>query len=323
MGGLIAAESQGHSLEKGGQAKKGWMARMVGMFEHLLGVVGPVLLCVFAGFVLAKVNLPFDSKQISHLVLNVTTPALIISHLAEQHVAFSAFSQMMLAALIVLIPLICLGSVVVLALRLPLTVFLGTLVFSNTGNVGMPIVNLAFGDQGMAFAFAYIVPGSLAIMTIGMWLPMRRLSFGSLYRTPVLYAIAIGILCMVYQTPPPAPIQHALTIIGGATIPLMLLSLGFSIATLDLGDLRLGLVLAVAHYAVAFASALLTLYVVPLDGAGRSTFILEVMMPVGVTVYLFAQRFSSPEHARTIASAVLFSTLMSVAVVPLVLEYWV
>lgn len=49
---------------------------------HVLNVVLPILLCVLAGFALAKLELPFDNKMVGALVSNIGYPALILSHLA-------------------------------------------------------------------------------------------------------------------------------------------------------------------------------------------------------------------------------------------------
>ena len=53
------------------------------------------------------------------------------------------------------------------ALGLPIRAFLSPLMLNNVGNIGLPMNVFAFGDQGLAYALAFLVVGSMKSRFIG------------------------------------------------------------------------------------------------------------------------------------------------------------
>jgi malate permease and related proteins len=295
---------------------------MMALVPHLLGVVGPVFLCAAVGFVLTRAGQPFDPKVTTPIIMNVAMPALIVAHLSEQHVSIGGFSTMMLAALIA-VTLFGLAAMVLLRLcGLSFRTYLGGFMFANVGNIGLPSVTLAFGAGGLAVAFGFWIVVVVGLLTVGTWLPQRRLSFRKLVSSPLIYAILIGLGLLASGTRLPDMLHAPLAILGGAAIPLMLLSLGHALAELKPGSLARGFVLAVAHIAIVAPVAALTVAILDLEGLVRSVFIVEALMPVSVFAYLFAQQYH-PDDAPALASLILFSTLLTVVVLPLALAYWI
>jgi predicted permease len=288
---------------------------------HLLNVVLPVLICVLAGFALARLDQPFDHKMVGHLVANVGYPTLIMAHLSAQH-ALDAFLEMLVAAvaMVACLGVLALGFLAVAGL--PVRAFLSPLMLSNVGNIGLPIAALAFGAQGLAYAVAFLVVVLVGVFTIGIWVPRGRISFGEIAGSPVIYAVVIALVLMATDTRLPTPIEQAFTILGGLAIPLMLLTLGHTLATLSPGALRRGAYLALFHLAMAAAFTFALVRLFGLEGTARGVFILQCMMPVSVATYLYIEMYQS-EHAQEVASLILISTLLTVIVLPLVLTFWI
>ncbi len=67
------------------------------------------------------------------------------------------------------------------------------------------------------------------------------------------------------------------------------------------------------------AAGWLTAWALGLEGAARGVAILQATMPVGVINYVFARQFGN-DH-ETVAGAVVVSTLLSFAILPLLLLY--
>jgi predicted permease len=103
------------------------------------------------------------------------------------------------------------------------------------------------------------------------------------------------------------------------TIPLMLITLGVSLAALRVAGLGRSLLLALLRLGLGFAVGLGIAYAFRLDGIARGVLILQSTMPTAVFNYLFAHRYATrPEE---VAGAVTVSTLLTLAIMPLVLIY--
>jgi malate permease and related proteins len=295
---------------------------MEDMILHVATVVAPVLLCVLVGFALARLELPFDRKSVSALVSNVGYPTLILSHLTQQHVALEGFLRMMLAALLVVVCFGLIGFALLKLLRLPIRAYLSSMMLNNVGNVGLPICALAFGNQGLSYAMAFVVVVLVGTFTVGIWLPMGEVALTDIWRKPVIYAVVLAILMLALKLRLPGPIEQAFTILGGLAIPLMLLTLGHTLATLQTGDLWPGFRLAFLHLAMASSVAVALVHAFDFHGTARGVLILQCVMPIAVSSFLWVEMYD-PEDAPGVASLILGSTLLSVAALPLVLTYWV
>ena len=97
---------------------------MENLLFHVGNVVLPILLCVAAGYAIARLGLPFDKAVVGSLVANIGYPGLIISHLAAQHVAVGPFTQMLLAALVMVLAFGVISYVFLRLFGIPVRAFL-------------------------------------------------------------------------------------------------------------------------------------------------------------------------------------------------------
>jgi len=234
----------------------------------------------------------------------------------------SAPFEFLLAAAVSVVCFGLVGLGVLIALGLPVRAFLSPLMLNNVGNIGLPMSIFAFGDQGLAYSVAFLVVVVVGIFTVGIWAPKGHVSFVDVARTPVIYAVAIAIALMATDTRLPTPIDDAFTILGGLAIPLMLLTLGHTLATLQTGALWRGGYLALSHLAMAAAVAFALVHLFGLEGTARGVFILQCMMPISVATYLYVEMYQN-EHAQEVAGLILISTLLAMIVLPLVLTFWI
>jgi predicted permease len=295
------------------------MAELIG---HLANVLLPVLVCVLVGFALARLDQPFDHGMVGRLVANVGYPTLILSHLSGQHVEFAAFLEMLLGALGMVVAFGVIGLAFLLVTGLPVRAFLTPLMLNNVGNIGLPVCTLAFGPEGLAFSLAFVVVVLVGVFTIGIWLPQGTISFRNLVRSPVIYAILIALTLMATGTGLPTSLDHAFTILGGLAIPLMLLTLGHTLATLRTSDLWRGTYVALFHVVMGASVAFGLVHLLGLEGTARGVLILSCMMPMAAAAYLYVEMYQE-EHAPEVAGAILISTLLALVVLPLVMTLWI
>jgi predicted permease len=293
---------------------------MTELFGHVANVVLPIALCVGVGYGLAVVRLPFDRKMIGGLVQNVGYPTLVISHLSEGHIALTSFVAMAGAAAAALAVFVAAAAIFLRLVRLPLRAFLAPMSLSNVGNVGLPVAALAFGSAGLAYSFAFLVVVLLGIFTYGTWVPRGEVSIREALTSPVLYAIAIALVLLGTGAHLPAPLHSAFSILGGLSIPLMLLTLGNTLATLSIAAIGRGAMLAIFHLVMVAAAGFGLAALFGFTGTERGVFILMCMMPVSVATYLFVELYT-PEQAPDAASLILVSTLLTVFALPVVMTY--
>lgn len=246
------------------------MDAMLELLHHVLNVVLPVLLCIGVGAVLAWLAVPFHRRSFVALIQYVGYPTLIVSHLSEGHVAAAQFGIMAGAAVAAIVAFVLIGGVFLTLARLPLRAFIAPMSLNNTGNIGLPVAMLAFGDAGLSYAFAFMVVVLLGVFTYGTWVPKGEASLRTVAASPVLSAIALALVLLAFGLELPKPVASAVEILGGMAVPLMLVMLGHTLATLDRSSLGTGSLLAVFHLAMGLGAGFGLAVWLHRHGAGRA-----------------------------------------------------
>lgn len=289
------------------------------MIADLFAIIAPVLIAAGIGFGWGRFGRDFDVEFVTSLVTGVGAPCLIFHTLANLSVAASEFVVMVGAAAVVLSLSGCAGIAVLRAVRLPLRAFLPSLVFANTGNMGLPLSSLAFGEAGLALAIGVFALSAVAQFTVGVAISSGSLSLRMLARIPLLYALPPALAFMFAGAKPPAWLDATTELIGLMTIPLMLITLGVSLAKLAVASLPRSLGLSVLKLLLGFSLGVGVAYLFRLEGAARGVLIVQSSMPVAVFNYLFAQRYRrAPEE---VAGLVVISTALCFLTLPLLLWF--
>ncbi|TMV10356.1 transporter [Ruegeria sediminis] len=292
------------------------------LFLNVFNVILPVLICAGVGYALAVTKAPFDNKVIGGIVSKVGYPTLIISHLSATRIDVGAFLDMMLASAAAIAAFGVLGFGVLRVLRLPVRAFLTPMMHGNVGNIGLPITLLALGNAGMAYTMAFVVVVLVSIFTVGMWIPAGSFSPRRVVTSPVIWAVIVALGLLATGTHLPEPVEKSFDILGGLSIPLMLLTLGHTLATLRTGSLWRAVVLTGVHVVMAVVVASALVWAFGFTGVERGALILCCLMPVSVATYLFIDQ-NVPEYAPDVAGFILVSTLATIVVLPLALSYWI
>ncbi|MES0827892.1 AEC family transporter [Ruegeria sp. SCP11] len=292
------------------------------LFLNVLNVVLPVLICAGIGYCLAVIKAPFDNKVIGGIVSRVGYPTLIISHLSSTKIAVGTFLDVMAAAALTIIGFGLLGFVALKVLRLPVRAFLTPLMHGNVGNIGLPIALLALGDAGMAYTMAFVVVVLISIFTVGMWIPAGEFSPKKLVTSPIIYAVILSLVLMSTGYSLPQPVAKSFDILGGLSIPLMLLTLGHTLADLRVKSIGRAVTLTILHLVMAILIASTLVWGFGFSGAERGAVILCCLMPSSVATYLFIDQHV-PEYGPDVAGFILVSTLTTIVVLPVALSYWI
>ena len=289
------------------------------MILELLSVVAPVFIVALIGLAWARSGAPFDEASISRLVLNVGIPCLVFRSLTSLDVPPAELARMAGLAAAVMSLFAGGGLLVLRAMKLPAHTFLGPLVFSNSGNIGLPICLFAFGEPGLALGMAYFAVSSTCHVVLGGPLFSGSFSLQPFFRSPLTWAVIITVGVVASGVAVPTWVARTTTLLGYIAIPLMLLTLGVSLSKMHPESLGRSVTLSVVRLGLGVSASLLLTTLLGIDGLTRKVLVLQASMPVGVLNYLFAQRYArSPEQ---VASLVLVSTLVSVLSIPALLAW--
>lgn len=185
--------------------------------------------------------------------------------------------------------------------------------------MGLPLALLAFGDEGMALAVAYFTVCIIFQFTAGVAIASGVTSPMALMRVPTIYAMAIALVFKATETAVPQWAGNTVEILSGFTIPLMLITLGISLQQLKIGSMGKSLVLSLIRLVMGFAVGWGLAELLGFDGAMKGVLILQSALPVAVFNYLFAARYET--DPETVAGAVVLSTVLSFATLPLLMWF--
>src|SRR5215469_11558583 len=202
------------------------------MLDVILSSVVPVLCTIMLGFLWVRFGRPLDSKVLTPIVVDVGTPCLIVSTLFRVAIAPEAFAAVAVASCVAIGVLAVVGAVVLFGLGLKLRTYLPSIAFPNAGNLGLPLALYAFGQEGLGYAIVFFAISSIGNHSIGQMLAAGKLNWTALARMPMIYAITIGLVGSYLHVQPPAWFANTISLIGGLTIPVMLLMLGGTLARL-------------------------------------------------------------------------------------------
>lgn len=289
------------------------------MFETILAIIAPVVICSAVGWAWVRAGQPYDGDFVGRLVLSVAAPCLTVSALGKVRLAPDALAAMAGYWAITFALMLALGYALARALRVDTRAYVASLLFPNVGNMGLPLCLLAFGDQGLALALAWFMVNSVAHFSIGLVAFSGGRVQRELVGNPMVWSVVIAVAMVLGDWHLPRWLANTLDLIGGATIPLMLVAMGASLARLHIGLLGRALAFSVARVGGGFLAGLLVVTLFDLTGAARGVVLIQAAMPVAVFNFLFAQRFN--RAPQEVAGLVLVSTLLSFASLPVLLWY--
>ncbi|MGQ7247274.1 AEC family transporter [Halomonas sp. V046] len=287
------------------------------MFAELFAVMAPVIAGATLGFTWIRRGLDYPVAFVTKLVFNIGTPALVLASLSGADIDASSFGRTMLATALVLISMGALAFVLAKLLRRDWRVLLAPTMYPNTGNMGLPVVLYAFGESGFAFGITVMVTVSLFQFTLGTMLASRGNPLKSLVKTPTVYAIVISMALLLTDTELPLWLDNSVDLISGFTVPLMLITLGVSLASIQVKNLRSGIGFSLLRIPLAALTAWGIGTWLALPPAALAILVLQMSMPVAVFNYLFAQK--AQREPAYVASLVFCSTLLSLIYLPILL----
>lgn len=205
--------------------------------------------------------------------------------------------------------------------------------FSNNVLLGVPLVLTTFGEAATLPLFLIIACDSWLLLTTATL--QAELAIGergdpkvlvrnvtnALVRNPIVMSLLIGIAWNGLGVPLPGVMDSLTETLGTAALPCAVFAMGASLAGFRLSgavaDAGLSVVLKlIAHPVLVW---LLATYVFDLKPLWRDVATVMAALPVGINVYLLADRYQAGVGSGI--TAILVSTALSVASIAVVLTF--
>lgn len=288
------------------------------MSLEILNVVAPILLIAGIGYVLEWRGMGFHSASLSRLVILLGTPSLVFSALTETTLPAQDVMRLMLGALLVVLIGGTLATIALILARLPVRSFIASLSLPNSGNVGLPVVLFAFGDEGLTIGVAFFFTIALCQYLIAPLIMAGQFRIRSVIEQPLVWSIVAVVGFKSSGIAPPQILSETTKLLGGMMVPVMLVLLGGALARLKVKDVKVSTALAVVRLLIGTASGFAVITILPLEPIEAAAIFLMSSMPAALVTYVFAERYGrSPEQ---VAGLVVSSTILTFALLPVLVS---
>jgi predicted permease len=288
------------------------------LIEQILSIVAPVFGLVLVGWLYARRHGP-DMSAANRINLEVFTPALIFHVLSGKDFHIADYLDLTLAAAAVVLGSGAIALGVSRATGTDWRTLVPPSMFNNSGNMGLPLAVLAFGEQALAAAVVVFMVENLLHFTVGVRMLDRNAGLIGILRLPLVVACLLGLAFSLLGLRLPAPVAVGVEMLGQVSIPLMLFALGVRLKDADWSHWRLGMLGAVLRPAAGLAVALPVLLVLPLGDGLTRQLVLFAVLPPAVFNYVLAEQYG--QEPESVASIVIWGNLASLLTIPLTLAF--
>jgi predicted permease len=285
---------------------------------RIIEIVFPIFAIVSVGVVYGRLQRP-DLDIASQINLHVFIPCLVFSAIIQQPFNQVTDHALILAALLIhLVPAI-LATPLILLSGQSIKTLLPPAMFANAGNLGLPLFVLAFGESALSAAVVLFLIMNMLQFTIGVRFLDHEILWRRVIAQPVLISAALAILYQLLELNTPGAMLIPIEMLGQVAVPLMLFTLGTTLASARFSEWRIGLLSGLLIPAIGIFSALLIILIVPLTDMQQRMLILYGALPPAVLTFIFAQRYN--QEPGKVAAVVMIGNVLSVLVIPATLYF--
>ena len=284
----------------------------------VLPVLFPIFVLILIGFVYAKYN-DVNMATTNRMNMEIFIPALLIDALSRQSFSILDYKSLALVAVLVVLSSGVLAWIFAKAFKLSVPMFVPSMMFNNSGNMGLPLAVLAFGEDALSAAVILFLAENLLHFTLGTYIVNGKISWWNLLKMPVNIATIIGLILSFTRWEMPELIYTPIHLLAQIVIPLMLVSLGVRMTQIDFSAWRIGLIGALVCPLVSIIPAFILLIFIPLEPIQRAQLLVFATLPPAVLNFMFAEKYQkSPVE---VASIVAVGNALSLFTLSLMLLY--
>lgn len=306
--------------------------------EILIDIVLPVFGLMLVGYLATKAKLfsAESARGLSLFVFNFAIPVLLFQSVSQARLPDPFEWDFVLSYYLGCAGAWALGfllSRLIFAGHYTTSVLAGmTAGFANTVMLGIPLVLTAYGEAGAVPLFIIIslhsmlLVGAATVLVEGgrrgtgkiFSIPLNIVR--GLVKNPIIIALLLGYIANSLDLETPRPLDQIADMLAAAALPCAVFSMGASLAAYRLQSAIVPattwtFLKLVIHPALVW---LLATYVFDVPPLWRDVAVVIAALPVGINVYLLAQRYDTGQAAT--ASALVLSAAASFGTVAIVMN---
>ena len=288
------------------------------IIERVFATVFPLVAIAAIGYGYGRWRQP-DIKLINQINMEVFVPLLVFVVLADQSVPISHLGPMAVGAIIVV-----LGSGLLLWPAIALSpwstkTFIPPMMFNNVGNMGIPLILLAFGDEFLAIAVVCFIVEMTLHFSLGIFMINPKMRLLSILNQPVMLATIAGFAVSISGFELPHSVNLPIDMLGQICIPLMLFTLGIRLTNIEFDDWKVGLAGAILCPVSGILMALVAQFFLHLPPEQFVVLVVFGALPPAVLNYMVAEQYQ--QDPKRVASIVLIGNLMALVSIPITLSF--
>ncbi len=295
--------------------------------EAVLAVVGKVaviLVLILVGYLVTRRRMLTErgASEVTTLLIKLVTPCVIINSFLGSADRLGAYELLMAVALPVLWMGIALGLSLLCFRKEPeerQKVLRFATLFSNTGFMGIPLVQGIVGDTGVIYASFGVVVFNILCWTYGysMMSGGAKMNLKTLLLNPGVIGLAFGLPIYFLGLQLPAVVSEPLGLLADLNTPLAMLVIGTYIAGADLHSFMSDMAVYRVSFLRLIAAPLIYLVLLLVIQPGETLFVstmVQAATPVAANTVLFAVQYKRDSELASKLVAV--STVLSIITIP-------
>ncbi len=284
----------------------------------LFNSVVPVFIVIGVGYVFGKFY-PEAKKFVGKLSLWVFATVLTLTYINDHPVTLYTFTM---AILVQGSTMVLVGIFIALILRkegydnYKWSILGGT--FSNCGYIAYPIVKIAYGDQGLAYAVVFSVAFQIIMNTYGVFTASSKkddLKKGliGIFKIPTLYALIVALILNVYNiklSSMPHSLYQSLLFFKNASLTMLLIFIGMELSGIKF-EREDYLDISVATFAKIILMPTIAFFIVkilPVNGLLAKIMVVESAMPTAMNTSIITKEFDG--NIKLVSSVIFVTTLI-------------
>ncbi|MFW2353279.1 AEC family transporter [Aliarcobacter butzleri] len=290
------------------------------MIEAIFSVL-PIYFFIFLGFIAKKrFTTQIDEKTLVLLSLYFFQPILILWGLTKSPINYEFIMSPLFYIIIVFttLPFLIFFSKIIFDSRTDESIYLGTALIGNTGNLGIPLGIALFGVESVPYTSIINIANVFFMYTISVYFFAReqfslKQAIISIFKIPAIWFALFAIFLNYYQVPISEHITTALNMGAYTSLTIQLFIFGVYLYNVQVKTIpwKLSLHISFAkHILLPVIGILVIVWFTDFNSFVASILIMELMMPLAVNNVNFAVLYNCKPF--DVAATILISSIVFV-----------
>ncbi len=288
------------------------------LVNRIFAVIFPIFAIVAAGYIYGRWKRP-EMATVNTLNMDVLVPALLFHVLTSENFDIAQYQHLALGATAVILGSGVLALPVAWVARIRAKTLVPPMMFTNSGNMGLPLAVFAFGQSALPAAVVLLIVEMGLHFTLGTYFMDHHARVFKILKQPVVFATLAGLSFNFMGWYVPRTVDLPVEMLGQAAISLLLFSLGVRLTTADLRDWRVGVLGTVLCPVTGVAVVVLVRPWLTLTSLESSLLLVFGALPPAVLNFLLAERYH--QEPGKVASIVTLGNLGAFVSIPVVLAF--